>query len=113
MPPNLLQEILLLGDQMLAAIKEDNLDLFLERANERSTLVEQLAAYETPAQVASDWEKLVPAYTEQHRLLTDVLRTYESKLGQARLGHNRFRDAWRSYHAHPNRRRILNKHLRG
>ena len=113
MPPNLLQAILHLGDHMLAAVKEGDLQLFLERARERSALVEQLAAYEAPSQIAQDWENLVPAYAEQHRALVEALRAYEYKMGQTRLGHDRFRDAWRSYNERPNNRRILNKHLRG
>ena len=106
---DLINDILDLGDAMLAALHAEDYEALLEAVRQREALVAQMKA-----------EGLRPnpkvegiALQAQHDALSAVLLAREHSLGETLGGMRQFRSAQQRYVQRPLRRRILNQQLHG
>lgn len=112
--PNLLRAVHALGEQMCAALRDDDLDAFFGFVEQRTALLEQLQAYTHPSEVDPEWETTATALAAQHDVLTAALAGQERRMSEALRALERFKDARHRYGAQPNPRPgILGRHFHG
>lgn len=111
--PNLLQTICDLGERMCTALGADDLDTFFGLMQERSLLVEELKAYESPADVDPDWRHTAAALEAQHKVLAEAMAAQEQRVGEALSALHRYDTARDSYTAPDSPSSILHRDVRG
>lgn len=109
--PNVLEALYGVGQQMQAALANDDLERFFALVAERGTLLESLKAYAHPADITPDWEQTAAALGEQYRMITEAMAAHEDRLGVALATQERYRDAHQRYHPPPASGTILNSDL--
>ena len=113
MQPSLLHTIYALGDRMCAALESNDLDAFFGLLEERTVLIDQLATFDHPSEVDSNWADLAPALNQQQHRINRALGAQEQQVSEAIGAHYRFRNARQRYHERPAHSRFLNKNLHG
>ncbi len=113
MRPNLLLAIHTLGDQMYDALQSDDLETFFSAMEQRTGLIEELAATRQNPFPDEALVQMAPMLAEQQQRLTEAFAAQEQRLREAIGEQMRLRTAHRKYHQRTPRRSLLNKNLHG
>lgn len=109
----LLQQIADIGDRMIQAGHEGDVEALHTLAAQRGTLIAELEAYSSPADVDPDWKSLVTAIESQYQLLSRTMADLEQRISAELDGVQRFSSARKSYSPVQPRTGILHDHVRG
>ncbi len=111
--PHLLRDLYATGEQMCGALKSNDLNTFFNLVQERETLITQLRGYAHASEVDPDWERYAALMKSQHHDLQQAMTERQQQMAQMLEGFVRFKEAKRSYAAHPRPEGILHEHVHG
>lgn len=110
--PGLIRDLYEVGENMRAALREDDTDRYLELIEERGTLLDKMRRYDHPSQIDENWRELADVLrTQQSELMEEALQQ-ERRIQEALGRLEQLKSAGRSYQEVSPRRNILDKNLR-
>lgn len=112
MAAEIFTNVLNVGEAMMTALENEDIDAYLALLQERGTLLDAILSYRHPSDIDVNWMESAEALSSQHAALIEAAEAQHRRMQDALTRLEQIKGAHRSYHQPIGQRTILNENLR-